>query len=171
MCKTLFGDEGELVIEEIFKLGQCSMTTVIFKAAKRLKMAKKDDLNTSDVIKTLKNKFTELVDCQFLCRIPTPYTLEDPEPQLKNLPKLVSEESNLFTVPDIPFKLIVEAVDKSDEDPDHADFDLKDDKSKILWRINYERFQREFRDQVVVQACDPCAAQNCKQSAVIFSIM
>ena len=37
MCKTLFGDEGELVVEELFKIGQCSMSNVIFKAAKRLR--------------------------------------------------------------------------------------------------------------------------------------
>ena len=47
MCKTIFGDEGELIIEELFKLGQCSMSTVLFRAAKRMKMAKKDEVDFS----------------------------------------------------------------------------------------------------------------------------
>ena len=29
---------------------------------------------------------------------------------------------------------------------------ISDEESKILWRINYERFGRELRDQVIVQA-------------------
>ena len=34
-------------MEELFKLGQCSMSTVLFRAAKRLKMAKKDEVDFS----------------------------------------------------------------------------------------------------------------------------
>ena len=72
MCKTLFGDEGELIVEELFKLGQCSMSTVLFRSARRLKLAKKDetDFSVKILITSLRKKFTELVDCQFLCRVP-----------------------------------------------------------------------------------------------------
>ena len=44
------------------------------------------------------------------------------------------------------------AVDSTEEE----EVELPDleagDEAKILWCVNYERFQREFRDQVIVQA-------------------
>ena len=154
MCKTLFGDEAELIIEEMFKLGQCSMSNVIFKAARRLKMAKRDEMGpTSDVVKNLRSRFIELADCLFLCRVPSPYTRDEPDPPVKPIPQLVIEDKDLFKVPGVNFKALVEAVEKCEEDEPDRDFQCNDKESRqILWRINYERFQREFRDQVIVQA-------------------
>ena len=109
MCKTLFSDEGELIVEELFKLGQCSMSTVIFRAAKRMKMAKKDEVGFSvkTLVKSLRNKFTELVDCQFLCRAPSPYlNKNEPDPPMKTLPEVVMTEQFMFSIPDINFKTI-----------------------------------------------------------------
>ena len=40
MTKMLFGDEAELLVESLFKLGQCTLSSVIFTAIKRYKMAK-----------------------------------------------------------------------------------------------------------------------------------
>ena len=154
--KTLFGDEGELVIEELFKMGQASMTSVLFKSAKRLFLAKKaneDKIEPSaDIVKALKIKFNQLVDCQFLCRLPSPYTLENPNPDIAIIPFLQQNQTEIYAVPEINFKEIKEAIDKVDEDPDY-EMEIKEgkDDAKILWRLNYERFQREFRDQIIVQ--------------------
>ena len=87
LCKTLFGDEGELIVEELFKLGQASLSTIMFKSAKRLYLAKKSSGDSitetmGDILKGLKTKFVELTDCQFLCRIPTPYTKDQPNPAI-----------------------------------------------------------------------------------------
>ena len=105
MCKTIFGDEGELIIEELFKLGQCSMSTVLFRAAKRMKMAKKDevDFSAKELITSLRKKFVEVVECQFLCRVPSPYVdnPEEPDPQIKTFPKLTMTPALMFIVPEI----------------------------------------------------------------------
>ena len=151
LTKTLFGDEAELLVEEMFKLGQCSMTSVIFKAAKRLKMAKKEDFGkTENVIKTLKNKFGQLVDCQFLQRIPSPYSKAEPNPPLKTLPELSLAEETKFFVPELNFKLVIETIEKLNDE--ETEIELENDTDKILWRVNYERFSRELRDQVIVEA-------------------
>ena len=109
MCKTIFGDEGELIIEELFKLGQCSMSTVLFRAAKRMKMAKKDevDFSAKELITSLRKKFVEVVECQFLCRVPSPYVdnPEEPDPQIKSFPKLTMTPALMFIVPEINFKV------------------------------------------------------------------
>ena len=39
--------KGELIVEELFKLGQCSMSNVLFRAAKRMKLAKKEEVGFS----------------------------------------------------------------------------------------------------------------------------
>ena len=73
-------------------------------------------------------------------------------PPLVALPNLESVEEDLFKVPEINFKAVKEALEKLDEDPDY-ELKLSGDKeeeTKILWRLNFERFQREFRDQIIV---------------------
>ena len=140
----------------MFKLGQAPMSTVIFKSAKRLYLAKKSSGlqcdPIADTLKVLKAKYIALTDCQFLCRIPSPYTEENPDPGMVALPNLEIQDEELFKVPEINFRSIKEALDKCDLDPDH-ELDLKnEDECKILWRLNYERFQREFRDQIIVQS-------------------
>ena len=160
LCKTLFGDEGELIVEELFKLGQASLSTIMFKSAKRLYLAKKSSGDSitetmGDILKGLKTKFVELTDCQFLCRIPTPYTKDQPNPAIVALPNLENVEEDLFKVPDMNFKAVKEALEKLDEDPDHelqlsGGDKVEENETKILWRLNFERFQREFRDQIIV---------------------
>ena len=159
MTKTLFGDEGELIVEDFFKLGQTSMSSVIFKSARRLRLAKKSSQDfsetSSETITVLRKKFTELANCQFICRIPTPYTIDNPDPKMAVIPALETVESDVFSVPDMDFKAVKEALDKAEEaaeEDDDTELDLNNFESKILWRINYERFKREIRDQVVVQA-------------------
>jgi DNA-directed RNA polymerase III subunit RPC3 len=155
MCKTLFGDEGEIIVEELFKTGQSSMSSVIFRAGRSLRMAKKSDDKdlelAADTIIKLRNKFLEMTECQFLCRIPSPYTDETPKPEIVSNPTLTIKDHLLFTLPEIDFKVLAEALTKADDDPE---FEMADnaEESKILWRINYDRFHREFRDKVLVQA-------------------
>ena len=114
------------------------------------RLARKDESSINDIVKVLKQKFVELTDCQFFCRVPTPYTAKNPDPDMQTLPEL--ENDHVFKVPDINFKSLIDAVEKSEEEPDYELIDNNNEESKILWQINYERFNREFRDQVIVQA-------------------
>ena len=151
---------GELIVEELFKLGQAPLSTIMFKSAKRFYLAKKNSSDSltetmADILKGLKTKFVELTDCQFLCRIPTPYTKDQPNPAIVALPNLENVEEDLFKVPDMNFKAVKEALEKLDEDPDHelqlsGGDKVEENETKILWRLNFERFQREFRDQIIV---------------------
>ena len=63
-------------------------------------------------------------------------------------------EEDLFKVPQMNFKAVKEALEKLDEDTDHelklSGDKAEDEETKILWRLNFERFQREFRDQIIV---------------------
>ena len=69
---------------------------------------------------------------------------------MQTLPEL--ENDHMFKVPDINFKSIIAAVEKSEDEPEYELIDNNNEESKVLWKINYERLNREFRDQVIVQA-------------------
>ena len=75
-------------------------------------------------------------------------------PPIVALPNLENVEEDLFKVPQMNFKAVKEALEKLDEDPDHelklTGGKAEDEETKILWRFNFERFQREFRDQIIV---------------------
>ena len=51
----------------------------------------------------------------------------------------------MFTVPEVEMKALILAVDA---DKDLQEEDIKSADKHILWSINYDRFNREFRDQV-----------------------
>ena len=58
----------------------------------------------------LRDKFTELVDCQFLIRAPSPYlnTISDPDPPIRPFPQLTMTEAYMYQVPDINFKVMLQ---------------------------------------------------------------
>merc|ERR1719266_1481083 len=124
-----------------------------------MKLAKKEEVGFSvkATVTGLRDKFIELVDCQFLCRAQSPYlnTISDPDPPIRPFPQLTMTEAYIYQVPDINFKAIINAVNAVDETEEEnleqPDLEARDE-AKILWCVNYERFQREFRDQVIVQA-------------------
>ncbi len=129
LCKTLFGDEGELIVEEVFKTGQESASMVLFRAAKRLKLSKNETVNLTD----LKEKFVEMAKCHFLCSV------DDK-----------ASDAERFLVPEIDLKHIQDNLDKCDDE--NSEFEMENKSDKMLWRVNYERFHREFRDQILVMA-------------------
>ena len=65
------------------------------------------DFSAKELITSLRKKFVEVVECQFLCRVPSPYVdnPEEPDPQIKTFPKLTMTPALMFIVPEINFKV------------------------------------------------------------------
>ena len=57
------------------------------------------------------------------------------------VPKLELRKETMFVVPEVDVKSLTVAVDANDDDVNSVD-------KNVLWTINYDRFHREFRDQV-----------------------
>ncbi|PNF18354.1 DNA-directed RNA polymerase III subunit RPC3 [Cryptotermes secundus] len=148
LMKTQYGDEAEMLVEEILRRGQDTASSVIIRAATRLK----ESLKVEKVcLVTLHDKFSVLVNKQFLMRCPSP----DEE---KGVPVLTIKEKLLYLPPELNLKGLADIEEGKPGDPGDGG---------IYWRVNFDRFHQDFRDQIMVSAisrrCDDNAGELLKE--------
>ena len=100
--------------------------------------------------------FNEMVRCHFIQRSGSVDT--DSEAATSSVPSLKCPEALTYFAPDIDTKGIIAAVGKAR----NAEGDSKEGAgatrlesatdAKVFWRLNSDRFVREFRDATIVQA-------------------
>ncbi|XP_018307693.1 DNA-directed RNA polymerase III subunit RPC3 [Mycetomoellerius zeteki] len=130
-AKTYCGDEGEIMFEEILKSGYITASEVIIKTYKRIEQAPSNSTDESPSIPDLKNVFELLVKNQFLMNCTSFDTMsEDTEKPKYDLPNL-----DLL------------AISKSLEGQ-NVEFSDR----KIYWKVNFDRFTQDLRDQTVISA-------------------
>jgi len=169
LAKTLYGDEGEILVEELFSNGQDCASNAIYRAAKRLNPAEKASKTVPTVVKKLLMTFNEMVRCHFIQRTHSPYVNEkgasEEVPEVQPCPDLCAPEALTYFVPEVDAKAIITAVTKSEaaaaaaaaadngeENGSPEVYQPKFADQKVEWRLNADRFLREFRDQIVVAA-------------------
>ncbi|XP_032804562.1 DNA-directed RNA polymerase III subunit RPC3 isoform X1 [Petromyzon marinus] len=156
-AKTLYGDAGELLIEETLQHGQLTMSAAVRRVADRM-------ASTADEGKTVEYSdvaaaFTNLVNTHFLQRCLSGKEEGESEgARPEAAPMLVSNEKDMYTVPKIP--LIGHGKRRLSADSDDLDAhpakkrkveeSLPDD--GIYWRVNFERFHQHFHNQAIVSA-------------------
>ncbi|CAJ0923581.1 unnamed protein product [Ranitomeya imitator] len=160
-AKTLYGDTGELIVEELLLNGKMTLTAVVKKVADRLTDTMEDGKSTeySDVMAT----FSKLADTHFVQRCPglsekgdTPSTGGRRPPA----PTLVTNESEMYSVPKVT--LIGRGKRRRSSDDDEGATQSKRPKREpvgesgqddaIYWQINMVRFHQHFRDQAIISA-------------------
>ncbi|XP_075700200.1 DNA-directed RNA polymerase III subunit RPC3 [Rhinoderma darwinii] len=158
-AKTLYGDTGELIVEELLLNGKMTLTAVVKKVADRLTETMEDgkSVEYSEVLAT----FTQLADTHFVQRCPdisdtghTPSAEGRPPPA----PTLVTNEKEMYAVPSVTLIGRGKRRRSSDDDDEGAtqskrlkkDAGAEDD--RIYWQINVVRFHQHFRDQAVISA-------------------
>ena len=169
LSKTLFGDEGEILTEELLFHGQECASNLIYRAGKRLGLSRiNGDLNQntemSDIIKKLHTTFNEMVKCHFISRVASPYVRRPEAEETSNsemthvIPQLSMPDALKYQPPEIDYKSIIDSVNKTVNTPNEEEpgeenkfLGIKPDR-KILWKVNIARFHREFRDLLIVQA-------------------
>ena len=153
MIKSSFGDEAEMLLEELISQGQSSASNLIFRASKRLLEAMEGiyiALNlhwtlwktrnlfsgANDIVSPLflYEKLQNLAIYHFISRCPELTSID------KKVPEFSSEEDKQkFVIPPVDSKVISQKVNENAEQlGPHAD-------SNIIWRINCERFDTEMR--------------------------
>ncbi|CAN7998598.1 unnamed protein product [Ixodes hexagonus] len=151
-AKTLYGDAGELIVEELLQNGRMCMSAVLRKVLGRLQGAQ-----TAEAVHS---KFVDLVQTHFLVRVPFPETdskdtrvpsLVLPEADMYNVPK--ASPSRSTTINPVHLQLLKTAEEDDEEGPPskRSRVDSQPDEG-LYWRINLERFHIFFRDQFLVQA-------------------
>ncbi|XP_024881319.1 DNA-directed RNA polymerase III subunit RPC3 [Temnothorax curvispinosus] len=129
-AKTYCGDEGEIMLEEVLKHGYIAASEVIIKTYKRIEQTPSKSVEPLS-IPNLKKVFELLVKNQFLMHSTSFDTMtEDTEKPDYNLPDL-----DLAAISNV---LEGENIELSD--------------SKIYWKVNFDRFTQDLRDQIVISA-------------------
>ncbi|XP_069806194.1 DNA-directed RNA polymerase III subunit RPC3 [Dendropsophus ebraccatus] len=159
-AKTLYGDTGELIVEELLLNGKMTLTATVKKVADRLTETMEDgkSMEYSEVLAT----FSQLADTHFVQRCPTvdgggaPSTEGRPPPA----PTLVTNEKEMYIVPRVT--LIGKGKRRRSSDDDEGASQSKRAKRDpgaengqddgIYWQINTVRFHQHFRDQAIISA-------------------
>ncbi|XP_026795609.3 DNA-directed RNA polymerase III subunit RPC3 isoform X1 [Pangasianodon hypophthalmus] len=169
-AKSLYGDTGELVIEEVLQRGQMTMSSVVRTVADRLTQNMEDgqSMDYSEVM----NAFSRLVETHFLQRCPPvdslgatvlrtscPGTSDSPA---NATPQPAQPESNpdCYKVPQIHLTGRGKRR-RSSGDAETNDSGAKRAKLEkteqcgdegIYWQVNFERFHLHFRHQAIIGA-------------------
>lgn len=168
LSKTLFGDEGEILTEELLSRGQDCASNLIYRATRRLAISRVNFTDQhkeiSEILNKLHTAFIEMTKCHFIGRVGSPYlTTPDVEEKCNlegphTMPKLDMPQTLKYQCPNIDFKAVLARVNKNLESS--AEEEAKEEKTflevmrdgKILWKVNASRIHREFRDLLIVQA-------------------
>lgn len=127
--KTVCEDQAEMMLEEVLKAGYITASDVIVKTYKRIEQSS-SDIRPS--IPLLKEKFELLVKNQFL---------------LRSLYSELAEEAAVekpdFSIPELKLPAINKKI--KGENANAGD-------NKIYWKVNFDRFTQDLRDQIIISA-------------------
>ncbi|NXC43580.1 RPC3 polymerase, partial [Penelope pileata] len=160
-AKALYGDTGELLVEELLLNGQMTMSAVVRKVADRLTETMEDGktMDYTDVSST----FVRLADTHFVQRCPqVPDAPQAPDVPPPAAPTLVINEKDMYTVPRL--HLVGKgkrrrSCDEGESGEPKAKRQKQDAEGSepppddgIYWQVNIDRFHQHFRDQAIVSA-------------------
>ncbi|KAM4880564.1 DNA-directed RNA polymerase III subunit RPC3 isoform 2-T2 [Sylvia borin] len=159
-AKTLYGDPGELLVEELLLHGHLPMSCAVARVADRLTETMEG--KTMDYTE-VSNTFVRLADTHFIQRCPTvpesPQSTKAPPPPA---PALTIEEKDMYVVPRL--SLVGKGKRRhSCSEEEEGQHKAKRQKQEggtsetppddgIYWQVNLERFHQHFRDQALVNA-------------------
>ncbi|XP_051575991.1 DNA-directed RNA polymerase III subunit RPC3-like isoform X1 [Myxocyprinus asiaticus] len=164
MTKSLYGDTGELIVEEILQRGQMTMSSTVRTVADRLthNMPEGQSMDYSEVV----TAFSRLVETHFLQRCPPVASSGSSTSAVADCPPpAVAQPSEPESNPDcykIPYiSLTGKGKRRRSSDDGEADQSVakkaKTDNTEcgdegIYWQVNFDRFHLHFRDQAIISA-------------------
>ncbi|KAM6995061.1 DNA-directed RNA polymerase III subunit RPC3 [Tautogolabrus adspersus] len=166
-AKTLYGDTGELIIEELLQRGDMTMSSTVKTVADRLTQNMEDghSMDYSEV----SSAFSKLVETHFLQRCPpmaaagktkstTSATPGTPAVPVSTAPPSAESFPDCYKVPHVTLtgrgKRQLSSEDGEDQrnaKKARMDTETHGDEG-IYWQVNFERFHLHFRDQAIISA-------------------
>ncbi|CAJ1062327.1 DNA-directed RNA polymerase III subunit RPC3 [Xyrichtys novacula] len=166
-AKTLYGDTGELIIEELLQRGEMTMSSIVKTVADRLtqNMEEGRSMDYSEV----SSAFSKLVETHFLQRCPpvagagtkesaTPANTDKPAAPANTAPPTAESFPDCYKVPHVTLigrgKRQLSPEDGEDQrNAKKAKMDIETHGDEgIHWQVNFERFHLHFRDQAIISA-------------------
>ncbi|KAM3657070.1 DNA-directed RNA polymerase III subunit RPC3 [Ammospiza maritima maritima] len=158
-AKALYGDPGELLVEELLLHGHLPMSAAVARVADRLTETMEDG-KTMDYAE-VSNTFVRLADTHFIQRCPTAPEVP-PDGKVPPAPALSVADKDMYVVPRL--SLVGKgkrrrSCDEEEEGEHKAKRQKQEGGSSeappddgIYWQVNLERFHQHFRDQALVSA-------------------
>uniref|UniRef100_A0A8C4GQG4 DNA-directed RNA polymerase III subunit RPC3 n=1 Tax=Dicentrarchus labrax TaxID=13489 RepID=A0A8C4GQG4_DICLA len=157
-AKTLYGDTGELIIEELLQRGDMTMSSTVKTVADRLtqNMEEGRSMDYSEV----SSAFSKLVETHFLQRSTpaTPAIPGTPAAPVSTAPPTPESFPDCYRVPHVTLigrgkrRLSNEdGEDQRNAKKTKMDSETHGDEG-IYWQVNFERFHLHFRDQAIISA-------------------
>ncbi|XP_013171760.1 PREDICTED: DNA-directed RNA polymerase III subunit RPC3 isoform X2 [Papilio xuthus] len=125
--KTKFGSEAEILVEELLQQASCTASFLLVTVAAKYK----DDKKNITLVK-LRDVFISIATARYIQQAPVADKSEVP-----------SLEPVATIVPDIDIRQLAQAI---------ATDTLADVSDNIYWKVNFDRFHQDFRDDIMVKA-------------------
>lgn len=132
MIKKKFGDEAEIIIEELLLKGYSTASELLLKVHERL-MKNNQKVSLSGI----KDIFISLVTAKYLIRLP--HNDDEDRP----VPRFTIDIEKLHEIPNIALSDLVAAKQKGIK---------KFSDKNIYWTVNFDRFHQDMRDKIIVTA-------------------
>lgn len=132
LIKKKFGEEAEMLMEEVLQRGYCSGSELILHVYARMQKEQK-----GASLQKIRDNLFSLINARYLARLPYP-TEEKP------IPALQINEKEQFSLPQIDIKLINSRL------TENSTVELPD--SDCFWYPNFDRFHQDMRDKLIVNA-------------------
>lgn len=160
MVRERFGEESELLVDMLLKEGQSSASHIIVHSCLKLHEAPGDGGGNNGYEErhvTVKNHLLQLIENEFIQRCPVP------QDSKVAVPVLTITDEQLYSFPSelLDLKSLQQDIQLRMNGNKNPGVVHKD--SDVLWRINYDKFHMEFRDQEIrnslVRRVDPLAGE------------
>ncbi|XP_077576534.1 DNA-directed RNA polymerase III subunit RPC3 [Stigmatopora nigra] len=159
-AKTLYGDTGELIIEELLQRGHVTMSSIVKVVADRLTQNMEEGQSMD--FKDVSSSFSKLVETHFIQRCPPMASAKakaDPStPEVPASTEPLAPESfpNCYIVPNVTLlgrgkRQLEDPEEQSVAKKARMDIETHGDEG-IYWQVNFDRFHLHFRDQAIVSA-------------------
>ncbi|XP_068623119.1 DNA-directed RNA polymerase III subunit RPC3 [Battus philenor] len=129
--KSKYGTEAELVIEELLQQATCSATTLLVTVVTK----NKDDKENNITMIKLRDTFVSLATAGYIQQAPVADAKE-----ASDVPSLVPVAT---IVPDLDIRQLMHAMSAGN---------MADIKDNIYWKVNFDRFHQDFKDDIMVKA-------------------
>lgn len=172
-AKTLYGDTGELIIEELLQRGDMTMSCTVKTVADRLTQNMEEGLSMD--YSEVSTAFSKLVETHFLQRCPpmaataatktatsadpaTPATPGTPAAPVSTTLPTPESFPDCYKVPQVTLIGRGKRQLPSEEGEDQRNAKKAKMSSEIhgdegiYWQVNFERFHLHFRDQAIISA-------------------
>lgn len=148
LIKSKFGDEGEIILEEVLQKGYATASDLLLKAAAKLKKDQEKAASLSD----LRDKLQSLIVAKYLRRVPK---CDEETP----VPVCAVNETDQYTMPLLDLKQLVQIQNGSNEEATDAG---------VYWTANFDRFHQDMRDKIIVNAISKKFDENTAELMRIF---